>query len=687
MQFIYPGFLFGLLAIGIPILIHLFNFRRFKKILFTNVKFLKEVKQQSQKQRNLKHLLVLAARILAISALVFAFAQPYIPLGNKKAEKGQKAISIYVDNSFSMNAVSEKGPLLEVAKSKAREIATAYSESDKFQILTNDFSGANDRFYSREEFLQRLDEIEIDPTSKSLEGIIQKQSHFLANSEYKFKKAYVISDFQKSFAGEKTIKPQAGVEVNLIPLKSTTSQNLYIDSTWFATPVFQPNQPLNLLVRISNSGNESLEGGTVSLKLNGIQKSISGFDIAAGETKDINLGFSVSTTGWQNAELSLTDHPIIFDDVWHFTFEINQQLNILVLHSGKPNVYLQKLFDTEPFFVTDTRNIEQVDYSKLNTYDLILLQGVSSVSSGMSQELTNYLTNGGNVGIFPSDLNRTSGLDGFMTELGCSAFGNIINQLTDISRLDFQNQLLERVLENEQKNLDLPKVKKYFSFTGSAIPSLPIIQMRNGAAFLKVYAKGKGHVYQFAVDLSPEWSNFQQNQLFVPIMFRMALMKKTEIPLAYTIGNDEMLKPVAAIKNSKKPQILKKNNFEIVVEKITRNSDVFLTENNQIKQAGLYQLLDADNRQALQSMAFNYNRNESDVSTLEISDLKNLFTTEGVKVFEKTDIPINTLIKQEENGRPLWRFFIWLTLLFIAIEILLLRFWKNTPLTPSQAIS
>lgn len=687
MQFIYPGFLFGLLAIGIPILIHLFNFRRFKKILFTNVKFLKEVKQQSQKQRNLKHLLVLAARILAISALVFAFAQPYIPMGNQKAQKGQKAISIYIDNSFSMNAVSEKGPLLEVAKSKAREIASAYAESDKFQILSNDFSGANDRFYSREEFLQKLDEIEIDPTSKSLEDIIQKQSHFLANSEYKFKKAYVISDFQKSFAGDKSIKPQDGVEVNLIPLKSITSQNLYIDSAWFATPVFQPNQPLNLMVRVCNSGNESLEGGTVSLKLNGVQKSISGFDIASGETKDLNLGFSVNTTGWQNAELSLTDHPIVFDDVWHFTFEINQQLNILVLHSGKPNIYLQKLFDTEPFFVTDTRNIEQVDYSKLNTYDLILLQGVTSVSSGMSQELSNYLTNGGNVGLFPTDYNGSSGLDALMSELGCSAFGSIVNQPNDISQLDFQNQLLERILENEQKNLDLPKVKKYYSLAGSSNPSLPIIQMRNGSAFLKAYSKGKGHIYQFAVDLTPEWSNFQQNQLFVPIMFRMALMKKTEIPLAYKIGNDEILKPVSTIKNSKKPHVLKRNNFEIVVEKINRNSDVFLTENNQIKEAGLYQLLDADDRKPIQSMAFNYNRNESDVEILETADIKNLFTSNSVKVFEKTDIPINTLIKQEENGRPLWRIFIWLTLLFIAIEILLLRFWKNTPLTPSQAIS
>jgi hypothetical protein len=106
-----------------------------------------------------------------------------------------------------------------------------------------------------------------------------------------------------------------------------------------------------------------------------------------------------------------------------------------------------------------------------------------------------------------------------------------------------------------------------------------------------------------------------------------------------------------------------------------------------VKEAGLYELLDADDKQALQTLAFNYSRTESDVELLEPEEIKNLFAGEGIKVYEKSDIPLNTLIKQEENGKPLWRLFIWLALLFIAIEILLLRFWKNKQPTPSPALS
>ena len=199
MQFVYPVFLFGLIAISIPVIIHLFNFRRFRKVVFTNIRFLKEIKQQSQKHRNIKHLIVLLTRILAISSLVFAFAQPYIPLQNSKKTVGQKNVSIFIDNSFSMNAVYEKGSLFETAKNKAREIVSAFAESDRFQLLTNQFGGSFDRFYTKEEFLQKLDETEIESGSKTLENVLSKQTNFLLNNSNGNNYSYIISDFQNRF--------------------------------------------------------------------------------------------------------------------------------------------------------------------------------------------------------------------------------------------------------------------------------------------------------------------------------------------------------------------------------------------------------------------------------------------------------------------------------------------------------
>ena len=121
MQFLYPTFLFALSAIAIPIIIHLFYFRRFKKVYFTNVRFLKEVKEETSARQKLRNLLVLLLRCLAIAFLVFAFAQPFIPR-DVEVKQGQQAVSVFVDNSFSMSAMSQDVPLLENAKQKAKEI-------------------------------------------------------------------------------------------------------------------------------------------------------------------------------------------------------------------------------------------------------------------------------------------------------------------------------------------------------------------------------------------------------------------------------------------------------------------------------------------------------------------------------------------------------------------------------------
>src|SRR6185369_14626860 len=104
MMFVYPAFLWALFATAIPIIIHLFNFRRYKKVYFTNVRFLKELKHESESKSKLKQILILIARILAITALVFAFSQPFLPSKVSKNRGGVKSVSVYIDNSFSMES-------------------------------------------------------------------------------------------------------------------------------------------------------------------------------------------------------------------------------------------------------------------------------------------------------------------------------------------------------------------------------------------------------------------------------------------------------------------------------------------------------------------------------------------------------------------------------------------------------
>src|SRR5512138_3068082 len=201
MSFLYPNILWGLMAVTIPVIIHLFNFRKFRKIYFTNVRFLEELKQQTRKQSKLRHLLVMIARMIAIAALVLAFAQPYLTrVKNAARPDAISQVSVYIDNSFSMEALATNGPLIEAAKTRAREIATAYRSSDMFMLTTNEFEGRHQRWLSKEEFLQLVDEIQPSPTVRTVSEVTGRQYESFNDAPGQAKVCYLISDFQLSMA-------------------------------------------------------------------------------------------------------------------------------------------------------------------------------------------------------------------------------------------------------------------------------------------------------------------------------------------------------------------------------------------------------------------------------------------------------------------------------------------------------
>lgn len=207
MQFLYPAFLFGLLALAIPVIIHLFNFRRFKTVYFTNVRFLKNIQEETATKSRLKHILVLISRMLAITFLVLAFAQPFIPSEQSANKATKKAVSIYIDNSFSMEAVNNDEQLLNIAKRKAEEIVNGYTIDDQFQLLTNDMEAKHQRLVSKEEMLQMITQVQRTPEVRSLSEIVKRQRDILNRDKAQSQKnIYAISDFQKMQLDLKTIQ-------------------------------------------------------------------------------------------------------------------------------------------------------------------------------------------------------------------------------------------------------------------------------------------------------------------------------------------------------------------------------------------------------------------------------------------------------------------------------------------------
>ncbi|MGB4903438.1 MAG: BatA domain-containing protein, partial [Saprospiraceae bacterium] len=199
MQFLFPAFLTAAFVIAIPIIIHLFNFRRYKKVFFTNVAFLRSIQQTSNSRKKVQQWLVLACRCLALIALVMAFAQPFFETKGK-VKQGTNYSFIYLDNSFSMGASTSEDNLLEKAKETAHQIVSGFGADDKFQIITNNLEGGQQQWLNKEEANAVIDEKVISPQFKTFSQIFKTiQQNFKISGQGKYN-AFFLSDFQVNAA-------------------------------------------------------------------------------------------------------------------------------------------------------------------------------------------------------------------------------------------------------------------------------------------------------------------------------------------------------------------------------------------------------------------------------------------------------------------------------------------------------
>jgi hypothetical protein len=673
MNFLYPGFLFALFAVAIPVIIHLFNFRKFKKVYFTNVAFLKEIKEQTSSKEKLKNLLVLISRMLAITFLVLAFARPFLPISGKIDQSKGSIISIYLDNSYSMDAVNKEGSLLDEAKRKAREIVKTYQLNDRFQLLTNDFEGKHQRLLNGEEFLQALEEVKISAAGKSLQQVINRQQSIFNGTSNRF--AYIISDFQNGFAGKEVIQTDANTNVSLVKLHANHLPNVAVDSVWFLSPVHQANTTEKLVVQLRNYGDQDAKNVPLKLMINNQQKAISSFNIPAGKTQSDTISYSGLNLGWQRAVVSIKDFPLTFDNELNFSFNVNANQNILSINGLKAGKHIKALYGADNYFKLTEMSEQSINYSIFGNYSLIILNELTNPSSGLAQELKTYVANAGTVIIFPNLNTDKQVYSTFLTALSLPAVSELKNTAATVSSIDLKNPLFKGVFESLPQKVDLPQANSYFSYVENNntnkenLLTLPANQL-----FFARYAIGNGQVYLSATALNNEGSNFSTHPLFVPLMYKVAFTSVKEQALYYTVMKQDLLESKKIDLTTNQSLKLVADGFEIIPEIRNANGKTLLYVADQVKKAGFYDLKRGDS--TLSVVAFNDNRSESDMHYATQSDLQKIFGRQPITFLDSKSDSITSAVAAKNNGTELWKLCLILSIVFLAIEILLTRFYN-----------
>ena len=650
MQFKYPAVFYFLFVLIIPIIVHLFQLQKFKKIAFTNVQFLQKISLETRKSSRLKKLLLLATRMLCFLALLFTFSQPYF--GDKKAEV-ENHNYIYLDNSMSLNTNGKNGNLLTIAAQKIIENAP---EKDKYSLLTNDEIRSN---ISKKELDISLKNIKYTTNTTSYQDKINTIQSEVKNKSKTSYKHILISDFQNF--NKKIINKFTNVTspFSFVKLNSDTKNNISIDSVFITTT----SAKVKLVsVVIKNQGEAK---NNIPIALYNFSKLINkrSFSILENEVKIIE--FPIENFQQFKGKLQVTFNDVfLFDNVFYFTMNTPKKTSILNI--GKTSSYFSKIFTEEDFHFTNS-TLQNVNYNLIPSQQLLIINQLKSISRVLENSILQFVKNGGHLLIIPDQKIEISSYNSFLKKINS---GTILNRITNslkITTINFQHPLFSEVFIKEITNFQYPSATISYKNT---LQGNTILSFENKTPFLQEITNPFSKIYWFSAPLDTQSSNFSNSPLIVPTLYNIAKQSLEITKPYYTLQEENTIE---INKKIEKNQILKISNQQKSFIPFQRNfaSKVALSTNNEPKDAGFYDIsLEKD---TLSSIAYNISSNES---ILSFHDLKAIGKeNKNVQVFSSIK-ELFEEINEKNEVQWLWRLFLAIAIVSLLLEILILKFFK-----------
>ena len=640
MQFKHPELLYALLLLIIPILVHLFQLRRFQKVDFTNVAFLKSVTIQTRKSSQIKKWLTLITRLLVFTAIILAFAQPYF--SKNDSLKLESETVIYLDNSFSMQAKGTQGELLKRA---AQHILESNYENEVLTIYTNNSTlKKSDSKTLKNELLQlSYSSIQLD-----YNAVILKGKELFSKNNSTRKNLILISDFQQ-LDNQIEVKSDSSIHINLVQLKPVNTNNVSIDSLYISNI---NSSTIELKANLKGNKN-SLVNLPVSLfSDNNLIAKSSIDDISNSSTT-----FSIPNNIKINGKITIDDTSLQFDNSLFFNINESSKINVLSINETSDS-FIKRIF-TEDEFILQSVLVSRLNFNDISKQNLIILNELKSIPLSLTNTLQNFTKNGGIVLVIPSLKADLSSYNQALSKMSNITLSNESVGDKNVTSINYSHPLFNAVFNKQVSNFQYPIVHSFYTLNTQ---ESAVLSFEDNKPFLSQ----SNNVFVFAASLNTQNSNFIDSPLIVPTLYNMGRMSLKSPKLYYYIGEDNNFDVTT---NMQQDAILKLKfeNTEIIPQQQTFSNKVSVTTDETPEIAQTYAI--TNNDVILEHISYNYNRLESNLSYQDLSAIQNVSLSNSLP-------ELLTTIKSDNNINALWKWFVILALLFLIIEMLILKYFK-----------
>ena len=641
MQFLHPGYFYALPLLLVPIVIHLFQLRRFKKFDFTNVAVLKKISFNTRKSSRLKKWIILILRLLIVAFIIFAFSQPYF--SKNKLIDSQSETVLYLDNSFSMQALGAEGPLLKRA---VQDVISQIREGQKLALLTNDVVYQSS---DAKNIKNKLLNLNYSSNQLSLNNVILKATSLFSKSKTSLKTIVVISDFQKQDNEQLTIT-NTNIEVVLVPLVPLNKVNNYIDEISIESTL----NSANLLNVTAKTNSRDIDSIAISLYEDDkiIGKSI------LEKTKNYKTSFEIQKINGFKGKLSIEDGQVYFDDIFYFNIPKKSKISVLAISENTSSLFLKKIYSKDEF-IFKNQDYKSINFSKIKDANLIILNGVNNISIALKNSLKKFMTKGGTLILIPGKQGNILSYNQLISTQSNYYFQPKKSLGKRITEIGFNHLILKDVFKTKVSNFQYPSVKSYYPITSL---SNKILSFEDQQAFLSQF----NSLFIFTASLDLENSNFTKSPLIVPTLYNIGKFSLSNPTLYYFTDSKNSFELKVELQ---KNRILKlsRNKEEFIPIQQNLSSKVRMITEKLPNKPGHYAVI--KNNDTITNISYNYSRKESLLTYYNLADMKEYNTNSSI---QKTLENINS----ESNVTWIWKWFIIFALILLAFEMLILKYFK-----------
>ncbi|HEY6907433.1 MAG TPA: BatA domain-containing protein, partial [Ignavibacteriaceae bacterium] len=348
MIFLNPAVLFGLLAASIPVLIHLLNLKKLKKIDFSTLSFLKELQKNKIRKLKLKQWLLLALRVFIILFVVTAFARPALKglaLGGTTSAAKTTAVFI-LDNTFSMSAVDANGSYFNQAKQTVIDLLKNLQEGDEaaLVLIADQGNEVIKPTLNINEFMKQVKNADISYSSGTVNHALIRAAEILDKSSNFNKEIYLLSDFQQGRLIEGKSFPDLSrllndkIKLYTFNYSGKDVFNLGIDDLKLNTQIFEKGKPVSFNAVVTNYSSQPADNTVVSLFIAGERSAQQSISLSPGESRIITMEAAAKSTGYIDAVAELEDDEIIYDDKRYANFYIPDQIPVAIFYDSEVDI-------------------------------------------------------------------------------------------------------------------------------------------------------------------------------------------------------------------------------------------------------------------------------------------------------------------------------------------------------------